>query len=159
MFHVTRRENVAEIHSQGLRAENPDGDWVVKRTEMRRLIDDIGTEMKDDWIPRTDGVFLWTTRQKALQHSERYINPAIVEVDAQGIDFYCVPNFAVEDLYEEYIQGGISDEEAESAIKQLVRMARLWNFQFDDGLELWTQGPIEPEYLSITDIEGKPIKE
>lgn len=160
MYHVTKTKNVKNIWNNGLKYNPPNEKWVNKRREMRKLIDNIGNNIHNNWINRENSIFFWTTYEEAMRYAQKRVyDSAIVEMNPYSGNLWCVENTEVENFYDRFINksDNTSKEEFNDTATKLVRNAREWNGERCDGLEVWTQPPVSNEYIhQIINTDGHP---
>lgn len=151
LYHVTKGEKAGQIWESGIRYEPPEANWVKDRGKMRSMIDKKGNEIYQNWIDRKKAVFFWTTHSKAMRYADKFLEPAIVEVDVNQ-ECWCLPNRELEILYENFVSK--SDKEKLN-VERVVQMAREWNGERNDDIEVWTDSPVQSENIhQIYDING-----
>lgn len=152
LYHVSQADAVPSIKRQGLRTSPPKGKWTDTRTQMRRLLDELGNTQRANWVNRENAVFFWPTYDAARLYSGRNPLPVLVEVDGSNLDAWVVKNEYIEDLYNHIArqvydgtiratEAGEHDEIREKA-ERIVQSAKPWNGETDDGLEVWAQPPV-----------------
>lgn len=159
MYHVTKSKNVENIWKNGLKYNPPDAVWVKKRSEMRELIDKVGNNIHENWVNRKNSIFFWTTYNKSMRYArERVYNSAVVELRSNQDSMWCVSNSKVEKFYDNFMNSSdsVSDSQFEDSAKKLVRSAKKWNGERQEGIEVWTQPPVsEGKIHQIYDTSGQ----
>lgn len=165
VYHVTRREHVDGILTDGLDAARVTEGWQAERRDMRRLLDRRGRdEHGPTWVDREGAVFFWVRRRDAEDYARHIDADAIVEVDLSGFDCWMVNNQLVEGLFDsvryEIGRGGDlgESEEVQAVVDEFFDNAREWNGEHDSGYEVWTQPPVPADaVVEVTDRDGEPL--
>lgn len=155
MYHVSKAENAKQIFTSGLQSKPPDKNWVNDREEMREQLDQIANKEYTNWVNRKDAIFFWPNYQKAVRYAERYLEPAIVEVDTSGLTVWCMRNTSLENLFDTYVNENEFDKKQ---AEMIIQNAREWTGSRDEDIEAWTSSPIDSKRINqITDINGQII--
>jgi hypothetical protein len=150
VYHVSKGKYAQEIWNNGVRSNPPEAQWVEKRNRMREIIDKKGNEIHKDWINRRGSVFFWSTYNRAIRYAEKFVNPAICEVNPDK-EFWCIPNAQLETIFDKFCD----EDKIIDDVESLVSNARLWNGQREDNIELWTNPPIDSDNIfQIYNING-----
>lgn len=150
LFHVTSRDKGLKIWNEGsINRDEAINQKRKKRRRMRIEIDNLGRQEYEDWVNREEAIFAWTTFEKAVQYSEHYLEPAIVEFKAEDPK-WCVENYAIENLLE---QDDLTDE----ATKGIVDMSRRWDGNRSSKIEVWMRPESVTQIYRVTDDFGNPL--
>lgn len=125
-----------------------------QRKRMRMQIDKVGREEYENWVPREEAIFAWTTFEKAVYYAERnYLEPAIVEFGIDGTA-WCIDNHFIEVLFDEY-----SEETTDEEIKEnIIKNANIYTGQREDKYEVWTQNSPITTISGVYDTIGNPLE-
>lgn len=157
-FHICSEDDVEEIWGNGLEPSSESAEWVVKRRELHRKMDEVGEKIHSNWVPRENALFFWSSYKTAMRYSEKKPYPALVEVDLSEFKVWQIPNDSIEEVFEYYIENGDTSD-LDDKIEQVVRMASKWRGEVGDGVELWCQGNISSEnIIKIIGMDGEPFE-
>lgn len=149
-YHVTKRQNGIQIWNDRTIQSKDQGRH--KRKKMRQHIDKLGNKQQNTWVNRTNAVFAWSTFSRAKRYSERFTDPAVVELNCSG-SAWCVQNHIIEDVYREY-----SSEIDEKFIQQVVNRAEEWHGKRDNEIEVWMQPEAVGDIHGVYDQFGDPLQ-
>lgn len=149
-YHVTKRQNGIQIWNDRTIQSKDQGRH--KRKKMRQHIDKLGNKQQNTWVNRTNAVFAWSTFSRAKRYSERFTDPAVVELNCSG-SAWCVQNRIIEDVYREY-----SSEIDEKFIQQVVNRAEEWHGKRDNEIEVWMQPEAVGDIHGVYDQFGDPLQ-
>lgn len=153
MYHVTKSKFAENIWNRGIQSKKPHKSWMKKRKEMRRILDEIGNRKYSDWINRQDAVFMWTSYQRAIRYAERYVDPAIIEVETSDINFWSIRNTHIEILFNDF--NDIDEDEFRENVCTFIQEAKKWNGEVNENIEIWTSSPVHKTNINqIYSIDG-----
>lgn len=149
LYHATDKETGIKIWKNGLKSiRQPERG---KRKSLRKHVDKISKEQYENYVPRENAIFAWTTFEAAERYASRFLEPAIVEFDLNG-PAWCVENHITEDLYSSY-NSNYTDED----IFYYITNYREWNNIRNNDLEVWFQEKSVGNIYSVLDYYGEPL--
>lgn len=150
LFHVTTRDKALNIWKTGkIEYDENINQNRTERRELRKRIDKLGRENYSSWVNRRESVFAWSTFDKAVMYSERFLQPAIVEFETDGT-CWCVENYAIEDLLS---ADSLNDEDIES----VVNMSKKWDGESRNEIEVWVKPQSISNIYRVSDEFGSPL--
>lgn len=151
LFHVTSREKGMKIWNEGsINIDETINQGRKARRKMRTKIDKLGSQKYEDWVHREEAIFAWTTFEKAVQYSNHYVEPAIVEFEAED-PRWCVENYAIEDLLRQ-------DETTGEGAERIVDMSCRWDGDRSGDIEVWMKPESVTQIYRVTDDFGDPLQ-
>lgn len=157
MYHVTKSDLAEDIWNQGIKSREPNKSWMKKRKEMRCILDDIGNDKYRNWINRQNAVFMWTSHRRAMRYAERYVDPAIVEVETSDMDLWSIRNTDIEILFDDF--DNMSEDKFRKNATKVVDGARKWNGEINEDIEIWTSSPVHNSSINqIYNINGECLE-
>jgi|AntRauMinimDraft_2_1070382.scaffolds.fasta_scaffold00328_5 hypothetical protein len=152
LYHVTDKDSGIEIWNNGLKSNTAINNNRTRRKNMRKDIDEIASKKYDNYVPRTNAIFAWSTFEAAERYaSSNYTTPAIVEFEIKG-DAWCVEEYVSEDLYRNY-----KSDESKESVENVVEYYRQWDRQRNDELEVWLQQSSVGKVTRVVDEFGNPF--
>jgi len=152
LYHVTSKENGLKIWNETLKSDSKINNARQQRLQMRKQIDNIAFENYSNYVPRENAIFAWTNFDKASYFAKYYTKPAIVEFEVNQ-NKWCVDNFYIEVMYEEYNNSTTDEQLYESVVKYFKE----YNNQKNDELEVWFQPSKNINIVSVIDSYGEPL--
>lgn len=151
LYHVTDKDVGIKIWNEGLKSNSTVNNNRMRRKSMRKHVDKVASENYDNYVPRQNAIFAWTTFNSAVRYAERYPEPAIVEFDLNG-PAWCVESDIAEDLYSSYDEN-YTDEDILKAIFHYREWYKIRNSE----LEVWFQESSVNEICRVVDDYGNPL--
>lgn len=151
LYHVTDKDSAIEVWNSDRFKPSINSKKRPKRKKMREDIDKVGNDTYDNWVDRDRALFAWSSFDKSTRYAERFLEPAIIEFDIDGLAWY-VKNHIAEDLYKCY-----RNSNKNCSVDYLVSQSEVWNGLRDSEIEVWLRPPSVGNIYSVYDSFGDPI--
>lgn len=152
LYHVTSKDLGIKIWNDGLKFNPSINKNRKKRESMREDIDRLASERYNNYVPRKNAIFGWTTFDAAERYATaNYTEPAIVEFNING-RAWCVEEYIAEDLYSEY-----TVDDSDKLIDRAINYYREWSGERNKELEVWLQQESVGKVIAVVDEFGNPF--